>query len=347
MPFTGSEIEPAPSFQPVRTRQGTVASLAEAEAVLISTAARIQISHLHKARPARADVKDRHLLASVLGQACGLTPEEMLRQAEIQVTATVRRELAMQAAADLGREHARTGAPPFETELETAARLADVLREKGCALPGDDPSARELLWEYRFAFGHEKAGLSRPGPSQFAKEYCFGSRAGRAGLPGPCRPVAQRRGRYAAGCQHPASAARPEPGKREAAPMTTPDDEKHYEQEDRAKAGNSSWTAEAIRALGAITDLQTLAGIFGCSGWSSRKMARTGEWERQGIKIFRIGAHYRVGVQSILDVLGFSSGDLSAPGTAHAGELDQAGGNATDSAVIQASGSVAAAGGVR
>ena len=129
--------------------------------------------------------------------------------------------------------------------------------------------------------------------------------------------------------------------------MRTQDEEEHHEQEDRAKTGNSRWTAEAIRALGAITDLQTLAGIFGCSGWSSRKMARTGEWERQGIKIFRIGAHYRVGVQSVLDVLGFSSGDLSTPGTAHAGQLDQAGGNGTDSAVIQASGSVAAAGGRR
>jgi hypothetical protein len=129
--------------------------------------------------------------------------------------------------------------------------------------------------------------------------------------------------------------------------MTTPDDEKHDEHEGRGKTGNSRWTAEAIRALGAITDLQTLAGIFGCSGWSSRKMARSGEWERQGIKIFRIGAHYRVGVQSVLDVLGFRSGDLSAPGTAHAGELGQAGGNATDGAVIQASRSVAAAGCVR
>jgi hypothetical protein len=129
--------------------------------------------------------------------------------------------------------------------------------------------------------------------------------------------------------------------------MTAPDDEKHDEHEDRAKAGTSRWTAEAIRALGATTDLQTLAGIFGCSGWSSRKMARTGEWERQGIKIFRIGAHYRVGVASVLDVLGFSSGDLSTPGTAPAGELGQADGNGTDSAVTQASGSVAAAGGVR
>ena len=74
-------------------------------------------------------------------------------------------------------------------------------------------------------------------------------------------------------------------------------------------------------------------------------MARTGEWERQGIKIIRIGAHYRVGVRSILDVLGFSSGDLSTPGTAHAGELDQADGNAADSAVTQAPGSVAAGAG--
>ncbi len=122
--------------------------------------------------------------------------------------------------------------------------------------------------------------------------------------------------------------------------MTARDEQKDYGQEEtRAMTGNSRWTAEAIRALGATTGLQTLAGIFGCSGWSSRKMARTGEWERQGIKIFRIGAHYRVGVQSILDVLGFGSGDFSTPGTAQAGE------NAADSAVIQAPESVAAGGG--
>jgi hypothetical protein len=190
MPFTGPEIEPAPPFQPVRTGQGTVASLAAAEEVLISTAARIQISHLGKTRPARADVKDRHLLASVLGQACGLSPEEMLRQAEIQVTATVQRELAMQAAADLGREHARAGARPFETELETAARLAGVLREKGCALPGDDPTARELLREYRFAFGHEKTGLPRPGPSRSQRGAASPAELAGRGFPAPAgRPL--------------------------------------------------------------------------------------------------------------------------------------------------------------
>jgi hypothetical protein len=128
--------------------------------------------------------------------------------------------------------------------------------------------------------------------------------------------------------------------------MTAQDDEKHDEQEEnRAKNGNSTWTAEAIRALGVTTDLQTLADIFACSGWSSRKMARTGGWERQGIKIFRIGAHYRIGVQSILDVLGFSFGDFSTRGTASGGELARAGANAAASTVTQAPESVAAGGG--
>jgi hypothetical protein len=190
MPFISSEIEPAPPFQPVRTRQGTVASLAEAEEVLISTAARIQISNLHKTRPARADIQDRQLLASVLGQACSLTPEEMLRQAGIQVNAAVKRELAMQAAADLGREHARTGTRPFETELETAARLADVLRAKGCAVPSDNPSPHELLWEYRFAFGYEKAGLPRPGPSRPQKDAASPAELAGRDYPAPAgRPL--------------------------------------------------------------------------------------------------------------------------------------------------------------
>jgi len=128
--------------------------------------------------------------------------------------------------------------------------------------------------------------------------------------------------------------------------MIAHDDGKHDEQEEnRATDGTSRWTADAIRSLGAVTDLQTLAGIFGCGVWMSRKMARTGEWERQGITIIRIGAHYRVGVQSLLDVLGFSSGDLSTPGTAHADERDQADGNTTDSAVTQAPESVAAGAG--
>lgn len=65
----------------------------------------------------------------------------------------------------------------------------------------------------------------------------------------------------------------------------------------------SEWTPEAIRALGATTDVPTLGDIFGLGRWRSYQMARTGEWEQAGIRIIPIGARYRVAVQSILDVL--------------------------------------------
>ena len=67
---------------------------------------------------------------------------------------------------------------------------------------------------------------------------------------------------------------------------------------------NTTWTPEAIRALGPTTDLPTLGTIFKCSRWKSYQMARQGEWERVGIKVIPIGSKYRVVVQSILDVLG-------------------------------------------
>jgi hypothetical protein len=109
-------------------------------------------------------------------------------------------------------------------------------------------------------------------------------------------------------------------------------DEKDYAQEEsHAMPGNGKWTDEEIRDLGATTDLQTLAGIFGCSVWMSYKMARTGEWERQGIKVFRFGAYYRVGVPSVLEVLGFSAADSSAAETAQADELAGPDESVTDS----------------
>jgi hypothetical protein len=66
---------------------------------------------------------------------------------------------------------------------------------------------------------------------------------------------------------------------------------------------SSQWTPEAIRALGATTDLPTLGSIFGVSRWRAYQMAHTGEWQKVGIHIVPIGTKYRVAVQSILDVL--------------------------------------------
>ena len=76
---------------------------------------------------------------------------------------------------------------------------------------------------------------------------------------------------------------------------------------------NTTWTAEAIRALGPTTDLPTLGTIFKCSRWKSYQMARQKEWQQVGIKVISIGSKYRVVVQSILDVLGYGSADAGAP----------------------------------
>ena len=75
----------------------------------------------------------------------------------------------------------------------------------------------------------------------------------------------------------------------------------------------STWTPEAIRALGVTTDLPTLGKIFRISRTRAYQMAHTGEWEQAGIRIVPLGGKYVVAVQSVLDVLGH--GD-TGPGTA-------------------------------
>jgi hypothetical protein len=71
----------------------------------------------------------------------------------------------------------------------------------------------------------------------------------------------------------------------------------------------STWTLEAIRALGVRTDLPTLGKIFGISRARAYQMAHTGEWEQAGIRVVPLGSRYVVAVQSILDVLGPGDAD--------------------------------------
>ena len=108
---------------------------------------------------------------------------------------------------------------------------------------------------------------------------------------------------------------------------------------------SSQWTPEAIRALGPTTDLPTLGSILGVSRWKVYQMAQAGEWEQVGIRVVPIGAKYRVAVQSILEVLGYS--DTPGPGTGRDPSMPghaQAPGNMADGAVRKPSGPVAARG---
>jgi hypothetical protein len=98
----------------------------------------------------------------------------------------------------------------------------------------------------------------------------------------------------------------------------------------------SQWTPEAIRALGATTDVPTLGSIFGVSRWRAYQMARTEEWEKVGIHIVPIGTKYRVTVQSILEVLrqdgAASSGTRRQPSPP--GRM-RAPGNITDNRIME------------
>ncbi|MDQ2875225.1 MAG: hypothetical protein M3Y33_10685 [Actinomycetota bacterium] len=108
---------------------------------------------------------------------------------------------------------------------------------------------------------------------------------------------------------------------------------------------SSQWTPEAIRALGATTDLPTLGSILGVSRWKAYQMARTGEWEKVGIRIVPIGSKYRVAVQSILEVLRHDG--AAGSGTGHQpsppGQV-QAPGNIADDTITEPSAPTAARG---
>src|SRR5260370_7880123 len=99
---------------------------------------------------------------------------------------------------------------------------------------------------------------------------------------------------------------------------------------------SGQWTREAIHALGPTTDLPTLGSILSVSRWKAYQMARTGEWEQIGIHIVPIGSKYRVTVQSILEVLGYTdaanSGTSHGPSTADHGK---AAGNAADPPIMK------------
>jgi len=101
---------------------------------------------------------------------------------------------------------------------------------------------------------------------------------------------------------------------------------------------SSQWTPEAIRALGATTDLPTLGSIFGVSRWRAYQMAHTGEWQQVGIRIVPIGTKYRVAVQSILEVLRHDG--AASSGTGHQppppGRM-QASENVTDDTITEPS----------
>jgi len=104
----------------------------------------------------------------------------------------------------------------------------------------------------------------------------------------------------------------------------------------------STWTPEAIRALGVTTDLPTLGKIFRVSRTRAYQMAHTGEWEQAGIRIVPLGSKYVVAVQSILDVLGHCDAEPGTGTGQHGNSQVQSAGSAADNAITEPSSPVTA-----
>jgi hypothetical protein len=87
VPLRGLEIGPAASFPVVTTNQGTAASLAVAERLLIETAARIRACEQRQVPPHEHDLADKDSLLLAIGDACALAGNDVLRHLEPQVAA--------------------------------------------------------------------------------------------------------------------------------------------------------------------------------------------------------------------------------------------------------------------
>ncbi len=86
-PLEGREIAPAAGFPAVTTNQGTAASLAAAERMLIETAARIRACEQRQVPPHDHDLADKDSLLLAIGDACALAGSDVLRHLEPQVAA--------------------------------------------------------------------------------------------------------------------------------------------------------------------------------------------------------------------------------------------------------------------
>jgi hypothetical protein len=102
------------SFQPTATNQGVVVSHADAEWLLIRTAARNQERWQNGLPADRRDADDERVLTEALAAARGQAAGEIFTSLAPQIAARAMQiEDGPAAAAELGREHGRTAAPPY------------------------------------------------------------------------------------------------------------------------------------------------------------------------------------------------------------------------------------------
>lgn len=131
--------DPAPSsqtattvpFRPTATNQGVVISATDAEWLLVRTAARNQGREQHGVPADQRDADDQRALAEALAGARGRPAGEILNGLAPRIAARITQiEDGPATAAELGREHGRTEAPPY-CDLDIDGDATALMRALG------------------------------------------------------------------------------------------------------------------------------------------------------------------------------------------------------------------------
>jgi hypothetical protein len=187
------------SFQPTATNQGVVVSHADAEWLLIRTAARNQ-QRRHNGLPAdRRDADDERVLTEALATARSQAPAEFLTGLAPQIAARVMQiEDGPAAAAELGRDHGRTGTPPYcDLDIDgDATALLHALGETEWMTAANHSYREDLVNAYAEAY-QQAAGHGPPltdSPARIAsRDFPRQDPTGaQAVAPGPDRPTRTR-----------------------------------------------------------------------------------------------------------------------------------------------------------
>lgn len=86
-PLKSRDLQRPRLFPPVITHQGRVASLAEAERLLVETSARLRACQLRDVPPPEYDLTDRDTISSAVAEACDLEVPDIMRLVQPQVAA--------------------------------------------------------------------------------------------------------------------------------------------------------------------------------------------------------------------------------------------------------------------
>ena len=169
----------------IATRQGMVTSFADAEWLLVRTAARIDYQARNApASPCQPDEDDLVALSRALGGMCGQSAEQIVRQLTPQIESRITEiEQGPDTAAELGREHGQAGTEPYcDLDLDgDATALMHALGETEPMTGANYPYRLNLVTAYAQAYRQ----ASTHGPATAASP----ARIAAESFPHPDRPA--------------------------------------------------------------------------------------------------------------------------------------------------------------